>query len=69
MNKYINKRKLGKGAFGDVFLVQDPDEQLFALKVIDRQKLTGENEDMIEYLRDEIKCMKEMNHRNLVKLI
>lgn len=21
MNKYINKRKLGKGAFGDVFLV------------------------------------------------
>ena len=23
LDKYINKRKLGKGAFGDVFLVED----------------------------------------------
>ena len=23
LDKYINKKKLGKGAFGDVFLVED----------------------------------------------
>lgn len=43
MDKYVNKRKLGKGAFGDVFLVEDSEEQLFALKAIDKQKLSGEN--------------------------
>lgn len=44
---YTNKRKLGKGAFGDVFLVEDGKKELYALKVIDKQKLEGQNEDMI----------------------
>lgn len=30
--------------------------------------MTGENEDMVEYLRGEIKCMKEVNFNNLVRL-
>ena len=38
---YTNKRKLGKGAFGDVFLVEDGKKELYALKVIDKQKLEG----------------------------
>lgn len=45
--EYKNKRKLGKGAFGDVFLVQNANKELFALKVIDKKKMSGENEDMI----------------------
>lgn len=68
LGKYVNKKKLGKGAFGDVFLVEDPNQLQFALKVIDRQKMSGENEDMVEYLKGEIKCMKDMNYKHLVKL-
>ena len=39
-----------------------------ALKMIDRKKIEGENEDMVEYLQGEIDCMKEMNCPHLVKL-
>jgi serine/threonine protein kinase len=68
LEKYVNKKKLGKGAFGDVFLVEDPSQQLFALKVIDKKKLEGDNEEMIEYLKGEVECMKKMNHKYLTKL-
>ena len=51
LDKYINKKKLGKGAFGDVFLVEDEQGLPMALKMIDKKKLQGENEDMIEYLK------------------
>ena len=51
LDKYVNKRKLGKGAFGDVFLVENEEGLSMALKMIDKKKLQGENEDMIEYLK------------------
>ena len=51
LDKYINKRKLGKGAFGDVFLVENEEGLSMALKMIAKKKLQGENEDMIEYLK------------------
>jgi serine/threonine protein kinase len=38
------------------------------LKVIDKKKMSGENEDMIEYLKGEKEVMSYMNHQNLVKL-
>lgn len=66
--EYKNKKKLGKGAFGDVFLVENSKKELFALKVIDKKKMSGDNEDMIEYLKDEKSVMENMNHKNLVKL-
>lgn len=59
---------MGKGAFGDVFLVENSKKELFALKVIDKAKMSGDNEDMIEYLKGEKKVMEKMDHRNLVKL-
>jgi serine/threonine protein kinase len=62
LGEYSNKKKLGKGAFGDVFLVENKKGELFALKVIDKQKMSGDNEDMIDYLKGEIKCMKEMKY-------
>jgi serine/threonine protein kinase len=34
LDKYKNKRRLGKGAYGDVYLVEDDNGTLFALKVI-----------------------------------
>ena len=48
LGRYINKKKLGKGAFGDVFLVEDSEGgEIMALKMINKKKLEGENEDMI----------------------
>ena len=58
LNKYTNKKKLGKGAFGDVYLVEDQAGDLYALKMIEKSKLEGDNEDMKEYLEGEILCMK-----------
>lgn len=69
MDKYTNKKKLGKGAYGDVFLVEDPSKELFALKVIDKKKLEGDNEDMFEYLVGEVEVMKAMNFKHLTKLV
>lgn len=40
LEKYRNKRKLGKGAYGDVLLVEDPDGQQLALKMISKKVLS-----------------------------
>jgi serine/threonine protein kinase len=34
LEKYENKRRLGKGAYGDVYLVEDDKGTLYALKLI-----------------------------------
>lgn len=71
LDKYTNRKKLGRGAFGDVFLVEDDDGKLMALKLIDRKKVeakSGEDDDMMEYLEGEIECMQSMNEKNIVKL-
>jgi serine/threonine protein kinase len=69
LGKYISKRKLGKGAFGDVFLVEDGDGGAqWALKVIDRKKMVGENEHLVDYLNGEIACMKDMEYDYIVEL-
>ena len=43
LNKYTNKQKLGKGAFGDVYLVEDDSGKLSALKMIDKKKIQAEH--------------------------
>ena len=43
LDQYSSLRKLGKGAFGDVYLVEDLSQQQMALKLIDKLKLSGEN--------------------------
>ena len=48
LDRYINKKKLGKGAFGDVYLVEDSKGgELMALKMINKKKISGDNEDMM----------------------
>lgn len=39
LGKYKNKRKLGKGAYGDVLLVEDPNGKEIALKMISKKML------------------------------
>ena len=69
LGKYISKRKLGKGAFGDVFLVEEgAGGPRWALKVIDKKKMMGENEHLFDYLEGEVECMKEMNFEYIVEL-
>jgi serine/threonine protein kinase len=53
LNKYKNKRRLGKGAYGDVYLVEDEKAELLALKLISVRMI--ENEPHLrEYLDGEI---------------
>ncbi len=67
LGKYASKRKLGKGAFGDVFLCQYNGEEL-ALKVIDKKKMQGENQHLVDYLQGEIQAMKSMDFKYVVEL-
>ena len=52
LGKYKNKRKLGKGAYGDVLLVEDPDGSEWAIKMISK-KILERDAFMAEYLEGE----------------
>lgn len=68
LGKYVSKRKLGKGAFGDVFLVEHEGKE-YALKVISRSKIDGkDNEHLADYLEGEVECMKVMQGKYIVQL-
>lgn len=41
LNKYDIIRKLGKGSYGDVYLVQNANSQQFAMKMINLGLLQG----------------------------
>jgi serine/threonine protein kinase len=68
LSKYVSKKKLGKGAYGDVYLVEDEKGEKYALKLIALTKFEGEEEYMREYLEGEIECMKEMDSPHTIKL-
>lgn len=67
LNKYKNKRRLGKGAYGDVYLVEDENAQLFALKLIS-VRMMDQEPHLREYLDGEIECMRTMNSPYITKL-
>jgi len=67
LNKYKNKKRLGKGAYGDVYLVEDEKGTQLALKLISVKMIEAEPH-LREYLDGEIECMKSMNSPYITKL-
>ena len=58
---------LGKGSFGEVFLTRkDGKSGLFATKKMDRKY--ADQPKVAKYLKNEIAILKEINHKNIVKL-
>ncbi|KAM3133981.1 hypothetical protein pb186bvf_013947 [Paramecium bursaria] len=60
MNQYNRIRKIGKGNYGDVWLVEDKDHQQFAMKRIDTlfQTIDPQNE---------VNVIKVLKHPNIIK--
>ena len=58
---------LGKGSFGEVFLTtKEGRSGLFATKKMDRQ--FADDPKVQKYLKNEIEILRELNHKNIVKL-
>merc|ERR1712079_842231 len=65
-DKYDMKDVLGTGAFSQVRLAEcREDGQMYAFKIIDKKALKGK-EDSLE---NEIRVLKRLDHRNVVKLL
>jgi serine/threonine protein kinase len=64
MDDYIIIKKIGSGSFATVYLAQK-DQQLYALKVINKTEITAVYE---QKLNNEIQILKKINHPNIVKL-
>ena len=58
---------LGKGSYGEVYLTQKKGKsQLFATKKMDRKY--ADQPQVSKYLKNEIEILRELNHKNIVKL-
>jgi serine/threonine protein kinase len=68
LGKYKNKKRLGKGAYGDVLLVEDPNGQEFAIKMISKRSLNKEP-FLQEYLDGEKDCMMSVKSKYIMELI
>jgi len=64
MDDYIIIKKIGSGSFATVYLAQK-DQQLYALKVINKTEITAVYE---QKLNNEIHILKKIDHPNIVKL-
>ena len=66
LDDYTLEKKLGKGAFGEVYLTtKKGTSQLFATKKLDKEFF--ENQTTRKYLLNEIYILKELDHPNIVK--
>ena len=57
---------IGHGSFSNVYLGVDPDSNPVAIKVIDKKKIN--HEYYAGLLNNEIKAMKKLVHKNIVRL-
>ena len=64
---YKTLKKLGRGAFGTVYLVRDEDGNEFAIKQLDKKRIARQPY-LEEYLRGEIEIMKQLNSPYIIKL-
>ena len=68
LDDYTLEKKIGKGAFGEVFLTTKKDTiKLFATKKMDKELF--DNPTTKKYLLNETYILKELNHQNIVKFI
>ena len=68
LDRFKNKKRLGKGAYGDVYLVEDTKDGInYALKLISIRMIL-EEPHLKQYLDGQIQCMKQMNSPNIIKL-
>jgi serine/threonine protein kinase len=66
-SKYIKQRLIGKGAYGEAWMVQRAsDGEVFVAKVMDLQNTP---EKRRKYAFAEIRCLKDCNHPNVIQYI
>ena len=67
INKRVElKNKIGKGAYGDVFLGRNiVTKETYAIKKITKKQLKSET--IYQYFNNEIFILKHLNHPNIVK--
>ncbi|MBN2857861.1 MAG: protein kinase, partial [Candidatus Delongbacteria bacterium] len=63
-NKYNVVRKLGKGGSSTVYLVEDYNRNLLALKLLNRHS----TQKKIQRLKNEFRLMCALNHKNIAKV-
>ena len=70
IDNLILEKPLGKGSFGQVYLtkiVDDKNNNIYATKVYEREKIEGG--EAFKYLNNEINILHELKHPNIVKFI
>ena len=72
VNQYTLLKKVGTGAFGEVFMAIEPSkrsdlpDKTYAVKIINRNKLPGRG--LNEALKNEINSLSGLHHPNIVHL-
>ena len=66
LENYELEKKLGEGAFGEVWLTSKKDDtKKYATKKMDREEI--EKSESMKYLRNEIAILQYLHHPNIVK--
>ena len=68
LGKYQIKRRLGKGPYGDVYLVEDPDGNEVAIKMISK-RIIQRDPFMEEYFEGEKKCLMDIKSQYFMELL
>lgn len=67
IDEYTLVKCIGRGAFGEVYLTKRKgSNQLFATKKVSKQKI--ESPTVKKYFINEISILKELNHKNIIRL-
>jgi len=60
-------KKLGSGAFSKVYCItREADKKRFAVKIIEKAKISGSNKEIDDTVKKEIGVMKRLSHPNIV---